>query len=400
MNGTINSNYSPLKPVPFVRGRSKSPQNLFSGFLPSRTPSSGDLLQQQQPTKNTSEALTTLSAQLTAKHRSNLLRMSNLPENTSEMGNDNQFATSERRQKDDDNQSQTSFAQSVLSGKMTKLTQPKTTKLFNLEKTKNEAWASVLETKKNYTKHQKFCEMFVDFLNSDMADRLFSLCVLYICNLLNYERAKVKYELKLTEEYKKQEMEAKKECIDNLSELSFAYSQILQEYTFRSPHNLRFRDTVKETMFFEALYMVTSFVTTIEFPNPKLQPIIENEIERLFRTKYFRITDHDKKNSNRFLTAEDTFKLKSCGFKLPSDTLKRRKITTAVNSRSPLISSVFPGFNRVAQDLDHQFEQISLNLPPHILFSTKNISNSVGEGGKEDEDSSSIASQKPSVIIM
>lgn len=194
-------------------------------------------------------------------------------------------------------------------------------------------------------------------------------------------------------------MEAKKECIDNLSELSLAYSQILQEYTFRSPHNLRFRDTVKETMFFEALYMVTSFVATVEFPNPKLQPIIENEIERLFRTKYFRITDHEKKNS-RFLTAEDTFKLKNCGFKLPSDTLKRRKITTAINSRSPLISSVFPGFNRVAQDMDYQFEQIQLNLPPHILFSTKNISNSVGEGGTEDEDSSSIASQKPSVIIM
>ncbi|KAF0981488.1 hypothetical protein FDP41_012145 [Naegleria fowleri] len=390
-------NYSPLKPaVPFTKGRSKS-QNLYSGFLPSRTPSSGDLLQQQQP-KNTSESLTALSAQLTAKHKSNLMRMANLPENASEPNSD-QLATSERRQKDDDNQSQTSFAHSVLSGKMTKFTQPKTTKLFNLEKTKHEAWASVLETKKNYTKNQKFCEMFVDFLNSDMADRLFSLCILYITNLLNYERAKVKYELKLTEEYKKQELEAKKECIDNLSELSLAYSQILQEYTFRSPHNLRFRDTVKETMFFEALYMVTSFVATVEFPNPKLQPIIENEIERLFRTKYFRITDHEKKNS-RFLTAEDTFKLKNCGFKLPSDTLKRRKITTAINSRSPLISSVFPGFNRVAQDMDYQFEQIQLNLPPHILFSTKNISNSVGEGGTEDEDSSSIASQKPSVIIM
>lgn len=194
MNGTNSMNYSPLKPaVPFTKGRSKS-QNLYSGFLPSRTPSSGDLLQQQQP-KNTSESLTALSAQLTAKHKSNLMRMANLPENASEPNSD-QLATSERRQKDDDNQSQTSFAHSVLSGKMTKFTQPKTTKLFNLEKTKHEAWASVLETKKNYTKNQKFCEMFVDFLNSDMADRLFSLCILYITNLLNYERAKVKYELK------------------------------------------------------------------------------------------------------------------------------------------------------------------------------------------------------------
>ena len=173
-------------------------------------------------------------------------------------------------------------------------------------------------------------------------------------------------------------MEAKKQCIDNLSELSFAYSQILKEYTFRSPHNIRFRDTVKETMFFEALYMVAALVTTSDFPNQKLQPVIEMEIARLFRTKYFREPEPEKKSKSRFLTAEESFKLRGYGIKLPNDTLKRRKIIAAVNARSPLLSSVFPSFNVVEYDIDYGFDQINLDVPPAVLFggtTTKSTTN-------------------------
>ncbi|EFC44444.1 hypothetical protein NAEGRDRAFT_79747 [Naegleria gruberi] len=328
---------------------------------------------------------------MSMRHRSNLIKMASVPENQESTVNAD-FATSDRKT-NDETASQTSYTASVLSGKYSKISQSKKNKVFNLEKTKMEAWTFVLSKKKAFEHHSKFCEMFLEFLSSEMSDRLLSLCIIYISNILKYERYRVKYELKLTEEHYEPMVEAKRECINNLTELSYAYSQILQEYTFRSPHNLRFRDTVKETMFFEALYMVAAYVTTADFSNQKLQSIIENEIGRLFRTKHFRATDQEKP---KFLTAEESFKLKHYGFKLPSDTLKRRKITTAVNARSPLVSSVFPAFNRVAQDMDFAFEQINLDIPPHILFSIKDISGKMGgESSKEEEAS---LSSKQSIL--
>ncbi len=114
--------------------------------------------------------------------------------------------------------------------------------------------------------------------------------------------------------------EAKQDAVDRLTELSFCYAQILKANTFRSEHILTFRDTLKEEMFYETLYHVVSIITTSEFENQKIHPIIDAEIARVFRTKHFGMSERDKKEMTFFIKGEDLYHLKhQLGVKIPYD---------------------------------------------------------------------------------
>ncbi|KAL9644282.1 hypothetical protein ABK040_005743 [Willaertia magna] len=338
-----------------------------------------------------SDVIHQMAKQMVQKHKSAMVVNKNISGNELHIDDIRESRRNHSDKKDEDTlSSSSSYTFSVLSGATkTKVPQNKSAKLFNLQKVKEDAWKYTLERKKAFKKQLNFCEKFKEFLDSELADRVFCLCILYIASLLNYEKVKAKYELKVTDTNQQHLKEARKECVDRITELSFCYTQILQKYNFRNPHNLRFRDTLKENLFYEALYLVASYITTIDFPNQKLHGVIEKEIARLFRTKYFNAED-EKRLMSSFISAEDIYKLKhELGIKLPTDIRKRRNIVTAVTSRSPLISSVFPSFNRHTNCLEFGFEQIELEIPPNVLFSknTETPSKSMQDQGQEDEES-------------
>jgi hypothetical protein len=80
----------------------------------------------------------------------------------------------------------------------------------------------------------------------------------------------------------------------------------------------------------------------------------------------------------------------------------RRKAKSAVQSRSPLIQSVFPPYSKVAYDkekgLDRGFEALRLNIPPDVLFSIPQQDKSDKQDIKSTTSGSSLSKKENNTL--
>lgn len=107
-----------------------------------------------------------------------------------------------------------------------------------------------------------------------------------------------------------------------------------------------------------------------------MHPYIEAEVNRLFRTHHFVSAPSDKKPISNRLKITDMYDLKhKFGMKLPGHPRSKCEIHLAAKGRSPLLTSIFPAFDKFEYHdtgmLNRGFEHLTLNLPAEVLISNK-----------------------------
>mmetsp|Transcript_4228 Transcript_4228/g.15964 ORF Transcript_4228/g.15964 Transcript_4228/m.15964 type:complete len:466 (+) Transcript_4228:258-1655(+) len=211
-----------------------------------------------------------------------------------------------------------------------------------------------------------------DGYDDKLADRFFSLNIIYISALVRLERMKLTCDMLATSTHeqmrekrqvKKQMQLQKRTAYDHLVQLSFTYSLILQRYRFE-------KDSAKEKQFFETLYTVVARLVCSRFENQSLHPIIETEVERLFRSEHFFMPKREKNDLQYFISTQDVHQLRSHHtqqVKLPLGTVKSG---IAFSKRqSPLMSRVFPVDTA---KVNEYIDQMHLHIPPeNLLFDSQ-----------------------------
>eukprot|EP00817_Percolomonadidae_sp_ATCC50343_P007216 CAMPEP_0117429868 /NCGR_PEP_ID=MMETSP0758-20121206/9403_1 /TAXON_ID=63605 /ORGANISM="Percolomonas cosmopolitus, Strain AE-1 (ATCC 50343)" /LENGTH=316 /DNA_ID=CAMNT_0005217309 /DNA_START=84 /DNA_END=1031 /DNA_ORIENTATION=- len=120
----------------------------------------------------------------------------------------------------------------------------------------------------------------------------------------------------------------------HMTSLSYVYSQLLSKYRFKNDH-------LREKEFFETFYFVVNHFVVNRFENSFLHPIIENELNRLFRSEHFFMTRDQQRGLAYFISTRDMYTLKHhSNVKLPLMQVKS-KISTAADT-SPLLKSILP----------------------------------------------------------
>ncbi|XP_039324804.1 protein phosphatase 1 regulatory subunit 36 isoform X2 [Saimiri boliviensis] len=120
-------------------------------------------------------------------------------------------------------------------------------------------------------------------------------------------------------------------------------------------------DTQKDWKFFESFYTFCTYVAWIVFRRQHLTEI-EEEIGRLFRTNMFNIPrrkreDEESGGEKKRMTFVQFRRMMA----------KRPAIKTAINMRSPVMSTLLPSLREKAQNVfEKKYHQVGVNLPAEM----------------------------------
>ncbi|XP_039324805.1 protein phosphatase 1 regulatory subunit 36 isoform X3 [Saimiri boliviensis] len=165
----------------------------------------------------------------------------------------------------------------------------------------------------------------------------------------------------------------KKEMELVLSKLEAAQKYLAQKYcilvlglAMPDKHHMccgkeKISDTQKDWKFFESFYTFCTYVAWIVFRRQHLTEI-EEEIGRLFRTNMFNIPrrkreDEESGGEKKRMTFVQFRRMMA----------KRPAIKTAINMRSPVMSTLLPSLREKAQNVfEKKYHQVGVNLPAEM----------------------------------
>eukprot|EP00818_Percolomonas_sp_WS_P005717 CAMPEP_0117438540 /NCGR_PEP_ID=MMETSP0759-20121206/2105_1 /TAXON_ID=63605 /ORGANISM="Percolomonas cosmopolitus, Strain WS" /LENGTH=434 /DNA_ID=CAMNT_0005230233 /DNA_START=29 /DNA_END=1330 /DNA_ORIENTATION=- len=267
---------------------------------------------------------------------------------------------------------------------------------------------------------------FRQFLDSDLSREFFGLIFIYLGGLLRVERCRLELDTKSlgTEAVKdalkpkfsfikKKETtqtkpnnlqvlrrrynDARAESKDQLSRLSFVYSQILSQYRF--PHDMK-----KETLFFETLYLFSYKIVIAKFPShPSMHAVIRDELSSLFRTSIFHRSPHEKAQMKLTVKSNTLHFMNHKKIALPKPQLNVKLADSKV--RSPLMDHSLKRpdmqkYNQIGNQKKRAKKKEGLNIPPHILFQNAAMENENAEGAKSSSTTIKGSSFNEAVINM
>nr|XP_039324803.1 protein phosphatase 1 regulatory subunit 36 isoform X2 [Saimiri boliviensis boliviensis] len=216
------------------------------------------------------------------------------------------------------------------------------------------------------TEMQRICS-FTTFMKNKNLDNFLMALLYYLSHYLEKNSLEKKPKSYMVGLVEKKEMELV------LSKLEAAQKYLAQKYcilvlglAMPDKHHMccgkeKISDTQKDWKFFESFYTFCTYVAWIVFRRQHLTEI-EEEIGRLFRTNMFNIPrrkreDEESGGEKKRMTFVQFRRMMA----------KRPAIKTAINMRSPVMSTLLPSLREKAQNVfEKKYHQVGVNLPAEM----------------------------------
>uniref|UniRef100_A0A8C9AEW2 Protein phosphatase 1 regulatory subunit 36 n=1 Tax=Prolemur simus TaxID=1328070 RepID=A0A8C9AEW2_PROSS len=216
------------------------------------------------------------------------------------------------------------------------------------------------------TEMQRICS-FATFMRNKHLDNFLMALLYYLSHYLEKNSLEKKPQSYMVGLVEKKEMELV------LSKLEAAQKYLAQKYCvlvlglgMPDKHHMccgkeKISDTQKDWKFFESFYTFCTYVAWIVFLRQHFTEI-EEEIGRLFRTNMFNIPrrkreDKESGGEKKRMTLVEFRRMMA----------KRPAIKTAINMRSPVMSTLLPSLREKAQNVfEKKYHHVGIKLPAQI----------------------------------
>ncbi|XP_037596402.1 protein phosphatase 1 regulatory subunit 36 [Cebus imitator] len=216
------------------------------------------------------------------------------------------------------------------------------------------------------TEMQRICS-FTTFMKNKNLDNFLMALLYYLSHYLEKNSLEKKPKSYMVGLVEKKEMELVLSKLDAAQKyLAKKYCILVLGLAMPDKHHMccgkeKISDTQKDWKFFESFYTFCTYVAWIVFRRQHLTEI-EEEIGRLFRTNMFNIPRRRRENEE---SGGEKKRMTFVQFRRMM--AKRPAIKTAINMRSPVMSTLLPSLREKAQNVfEKKYHQVGVNLPAEM----------------------------------